>query len=183
MKASTLKDEVGFYELWELRNRNPKFGRFNRPNLFYPVYVKIETLDDDGYAQISVDRSSPQILRFFQEIVAARILAGDGHRKTARRNIEKTQIVVAKMVRNGGWNIYEKARKSSTKVKSIWTETEFISEQGTTEATSLGLNGFGFPKPTKLIEQVVKIGTEEDGLICDFLRDRHNSACGNQLQS
>ena len=169
MKASTLKDEVGFYELWELRNRNPKFGRFNRPNLFYPVYVKIETLDDDGYAQISVDRSSPTDIEVFPRNSRSEDSCWRwSQKKLHEGTLKKTQIVVAKMVRNGGWNIYEKARKSSTKVKSIWTETEFISEQGTTEATSLGLNGFGFPKPTKLIEQVVKIGTEEDGLICDF---------------
>lgn len=33
------KDNIGEFEERELRNRNPKFGRFNRPNLFYPIYT------------------------------------------------------------------------------------------------------------------------------------------------
>ena len=34
------KDKFGSYSSRELRNRNPKFGRFNRPNLFYPIYAR-----------------------------------------------------------------------------------------------------------------------------------------------
>ena len=35
--ANSLKDENSVYELWELRNRNPKFGKHNRPNLYYSI--------------------------------------------------------------------------------------------------------------------------------------------------
>lgn len=41
--AFSLEDNVGKFEERELRNRNPKFGRFNRPNLFYQ-YTQILTL-------------------------------------------------------------------------------------------------------------------------------------------
>lgn len=39
----------------ELRNRNPKFGRFNRPNLFYPIYVRAGAVDDDGNYLVSLE--------------------------------------------------------------------------------------------------------------------------------
>lgn len=169
IKSGALKDDVGFYELWELRNRNPKFGRFNRPNLFYPIYVNASSVDKDGYASISLLRKS-------QSDIEVLPLNSRGEESCWRWSSEKlikvvsqeAPVVVGKAVRNGGWNVYEKARKSSTKAKSIWLDTEFISEQGTTEATSLGIKGFGFPKPTKLVEQIVKIGSDTDGLICDF---------------
>jgi hypothetical protein len=38
--ALPFNDSLGPFDLWELRNRNPKFGRFNRPNLFFPIYVR-----------------------------------------------------------------------------------------------------------------------------------------------
>ncbi len=50
-------DSIGKYDLWELRNRNPKFGRFNRPNLFYPIYVSSNTINEDGYANVSIEKN------------------------------------------------------------------------------------------------------------------------------
>ena len=42
--ALPFEDEHGGYDLWELRNRNPKFGRHNRPNLFFPIYADPESI-------------------------------------------------------------------------------------------------------------------------------------------
>lgn len=42
--AFKVKDDIGDFEERELRNRNPKYGRFNRPNLFYPIYVNPKKL-------------------------------------------------------------------------------------------------------------------------------------------
>ncbi|MCP4687563.1 MAG: site-specific DNA-methyltransferase, partial [Desulfobacterales bacterium] len=67
-----------------------------------------------------------------------------------------------------GWNIYEKARKRTTKAKSIWTETEVIHERGTVEVGALGFTEFGFPKPVGLIKKVVRLGSAGDGLIMDY---------------
>ena len=50
----TMSDEVGEFSERELRNRNPKFGRFNRPNLFYPVYVNASIIDKNGHCPISL---------------------------------------------------------------------------------------------------------------------------------
>jgi type III restriction enzyme/adenine-specific DNA-methyltransferase len=46
-------DEKGGFELRELRNRNVKFNKENRPNLFYPFYIKPNSEDENGLYTIS----------------------------------------------------------------------------------------------------------------------------------
>lgn len=169
--ALPLQDEHGGYELWELRNRNPKFGRHNRPNLFYPIYVNSEYLNADGLAEISLIKSD----QFSIEILP---LNSSGEESCWRWGKEKLQSegilanpksVWAKQKRDGNWNIYEKSRKSTTKAKSIWADTAVISEQGTIESGKLGLSGvLDFPKPIELVKRCIKLGTEENDLLMDF---------------
>ena len=40
------QDNIGEFEERELRNRNPKFGKFNRPNLYYPIYTNPNSIDE-----------------------------------------------------------------------------------------------------------------------------------------
>ncbi len=51
------KDNISEFEDRELRNRNPKFGRFNRPNLFYPIYTNPQKVDENGYCPVSLEKS------------------------------------------------------------------------------------------------------------------------------
>src|SRR5690606_8059470 len=53
---SIKKDAISEYSERELRNRNPKYGRFNRPNLYYPIYVSPNEEDENGYNPISLKR-------------------------------------------------------------------------------------------------------------------------------
>ena len=48
------EDAIGRFNIRELRNRNPKFGKHNRPNLFYPVYVNTSESDADGFYPVSL---------------------------------------------------------------------------------------------------------------------------------
>ena len=57
-----LKDEIGNYNIRELRNRNPKFGKHNRPNLFYPVYANPILSDKDGFSPVSLERNEKYII-------------------------------------------------------------------------------------------------------------------------
>ena len=59
--ALPFTDSIGLFDLWELRNRNPKFGRFNRANLYFPIYVLPSSVDECGYSRITLD---PVSLRF-----------------------------------------------------------------------------------------------------------------------
>ncbi|MFH0939371.1 MAG: site-specific DNA-methyltransferase [Planctomycetota bacterium] len=62
-----LKDKIGNYNIRELRNRNPKFGKHNRPNLFYPIYVNPSRFDHDGFGvarQVDVERILELTVKF-----------------------------------------------------------------------------------------------------------------------
>ena len=53
-------DKFGDYSSRELRNRNPKFGRHNRPNLYYPIFID-PTPDASGEHQVgAVSRPGTQ---------------------------------------------------------------------------------------------------------------------------
>ncbi|WP_373476478.1 site-specific DNA-methyltransferase [Sphingorhabdus sp.] len=169
--ALPFKDSIGAYDLWELRNRNPKFGRHNRPNLFYPIYVAPALLDESGYARISLT-SSPE---FNVEILPRNSEGADSCWRWGKDKVSGSGLgtacpsAVAKQRRDGHWNIYERSRKSTTKAKSLWTDTDVISEQGTVELGQLGLaNIFDHPKPIGLIEKCLKIGTTDEDIVLDF---------------
>src|SRR5574344_912835 len=49
-----LEDNIGKFNIRELRNRNPKFGKFNRPGLYYPIYVNPLISDKDGFCPVSL---------------------------------------------------------------------------------------------------------------------------------
>src|SRR4030067_2328173 len=49
-----LSDNIGNFNIRELRNRNPKFGKHNRPNLYYPIYVNPYHSDTDGFYPVSL---------------------------------------------------------------------------------------------------------------------------------
>ena len=170
--ALPYEDSIGKYDLWELRNRNPKFGRHNRENLWFPIYVAPSLIDSDGYARVSLEKTE----EYYVEVYPQNSQGKDGCWRWSKSKIlldgglnSELPVIVAKQKRDGGWNIYEKSRKSTTKPKSIWDETEVINEQGTVQLGELGLGGyFDHPKPKGLIEKIVKIATEADDIILDF---------------
>lgn len=168
--ALPFEDERGKFDLWELRNRNPKFGRHNRANLFFPIYVCPEQTDSNGYAAISLEPSPKFHIQTFP-------MNSEGKESCWRWGKDKflseisgeSPCAVAKQKRDGNWNIYEKSRKATTKAKSLWDETEVISEQGTVELGKMGLGGiFDHPKPQGVIFKTLRIATESDDLVLDF---------------
>jgi adenine-specific DNA-methyltransferase len=166
------RDDKGGFELRELRNRNPKFGRFNRPNLFYPVYIDPTKPDEDGLLPISLEKSK----RYNVAVLPLNSMGEEscwrwGEDKVRQNSSENTRAsdVVAKLKTTSEYGIYEKYRKETYKAKSIWLETEVISEQGTMELRQLGLaDEFSFPKPSYLIEKILRLGSDEDSIVLDF---------------
>ena len=166
-------DSLGPFDLWELRNRNPKFGRRNRPNLFFPIYVAPGQLDESGYAKVALDRSST----YSVEVFPLDSEGGEGCWRWSTDLIHSKELagkcpeVVAKQRRDGAWNIYQKSRKSTTKAKSLWTDSGVISEQGTIELGALEMgNAFDHPKPLELLRKCMRIcsdATSQD-IILDF---------------
>lgn len=165
-------DSKGGYNLRELRNRNPKFHSGNRPNLFYPFYVN-PNISQNGYHAVSLSKTNDycievkpynslgveSVWRWGKDKSSRNILLGDN---------DKSQIL-AKQRKDGGWNIYEKNRKSTSKIKSLWDETEMRTENGTREFRTLfGKSYFDHPKPVDLIERSIIVGTNPGDIVLDF---------------
>ena len=169
--ALPFKDSNGPFDLWELRNRNPKFDRRNRPNLFFPIYVAPGKKDESGYFKISLVRDS----EYSVEVFPRNSSGDDGCWRWGKDKLKgldlntSCPVAVAKQKRDGEWNIYEKSRKSTTKAKSIWAETEVISEQGTVELGELGLaEFFEHPKPVGLLKKCISICAGPNDTVLDF---------------
>ena len=172
-------DQYGPYDLWELRNRNPKFGRHNRPNLYYPIYVDPDSENEDGLYSISLEKSESFSIEVFPKNSAGEDSCWRwGKEKVQKEGINANpQVLHGKAKRDGGWNIYEKSRKSTTKAKSIWADTKVISEQGTVESGRLEMGGvLEFPKPLELVKRCIQLATSEDELILDFFAGSSTTA-------
>jgi len=165
------EDKIGRYSIRELRNRNPKFGRFNRPNLFYPVYIDPNKPDKNGFCPVSLQKSN----EFCIEITPLNSKNEEScwrwGREKFNSNVTSTNdmnSLFGKPKQGGNWGIYEKYRKGTITAKTIWDDTDVISEQGTTMLTKLGLgNAFQFPKPVELVKRVLQISTGKNSIILD----------------
>ena len=169
--ALPFSDSLGPFDLWELRNRNPKFGRFNRPNLFFPIYALPESLDECGYARVSLAPVADGCVK----ALPLNSKGEEGCWRWGRDKISNVDlsadspVLIARKRRDGEWNIYEKSRKSTTKPKSIWLETQFINEQGTIELGRLGMSdAFDHPKPIALPQRCIFMATEPNDIVMDF---------------
>ena len=166
-------DSLGGFITRELRNRNPKFHSGNRPNLFYPFYVNPNEVNKNGYCNVSLikdDKFSIEVRPYNSEGKESVWRWG---KTKAQENIvisdfDKSQIL-AKQKADGNWNIYEKNRRSTTKVKSVWAETEMRTENGTRTMRSLfDKTFFDHPKPVDMLKRCFQIGSNENDLILDF---------------
>jgi len=168
------KDSRGIYALRELRNRNPKFTRKNRPNLFYPFYIDPRDTDEYGNCAVSLKKTMKHII----EAVPKNKKGEDDCWRWGRDKVQRCvdsnnpneSDIVARKKSGGGWNIYEKYRKQTTKAKSIWDESSVRTENGTIMLRNLFGTPVFFdnPKPVELVEKCMKIATNADSLILDF---------------
>ncbi|HDR8412843.1 TPA: site-specific DNA-methyltransferase [Bacillus cereus] len=167
-----LEDNIGKFNIRELRNRNPKFGKFNRPNLFYPFYVNAKNVDKDGFYPVSLEKSDEYNIEVYPFNSSGIESCWRWGKTLSNDNIRTNTLMsnlVAKRKNDGNYNIYEKYRKSTYKPKSIWDDIGFITEKGTVELGKIGLSSyFDFPKPIDLLKQALLIGTNKDDIILDF---------------
>ena len=190
ISGSTIKkDAISEYSERELRNRNPKYGRFNRPNLFYPIYVNPNQEDENGYNPISLTRD----LEYSIEVLPLNSTGAESCWRWGKTkfdtNVEKNTMysnVVGRVKSTGEFGIYEKYRKKTFKAKTIWfedleiseddedddgiwDETGVITEQGSSELRKYEMGDyFDFPKPTFLIKKVLTLGSNSDSICLDF---------------
>lgn len=166
-----LDDNIGKFNIRELRNRNPKFGKFNRPNLFYPFYVNPTIKDKDGFSPISLCKTNEYYIEVYPYNSKNEESCWRWGSKLSKENIAINTLdsnLVAKQKKDGNFNIYEKYRKTTYKAKTIWLETEMITERGTVQLGELNLaNSFDFPKPIELVLKCLKLGTNKESIVLD----------------
>lgn len=183
------KDNISEFSERELRNRNPKYGKFNRPNLFYPIYANPNQKDENGYYPISDTRS----LEYSIEILPLNNENGESCWRWGKKKLNKNiglssmdSTVVAREKSSGKWGVYEKYRKGTYKAKTIWLEdveitdddeeddeiwdeTGVITEQGSVELKKYDMaETFDFPKPTYLVKKLLTLGSDRDSICIDF---------------
>lgn len=167
-----LVDNIGNFNIRELRNRNPKFGKHNRPNLFYPFYVNPNVVDKDGFSPVSVIKSSEYNIEVFPYNSKNEESCWRWGKELSKDNYKSDTLdsnLVAKIKKDGKYNIYEKYRKTTYKAKSIWNEIEMITEKGTVQLGEMDLaEYFDFPKPIELVKKCLQIGTRENSIVLDF---------------
>lgn len=168
-------DNYGGYETRELRNRNPKFHSGNRPNLFYPFYVNPNEVDEYGYNPVGIEYSEKFCIEVKPYNSEGKESVWRWGKLKAIENININDIlqtqILAKIKKNGEYNIYEKNRKITTKAKSIWNETEMRTENGTRETRNIfGNTLFDHPKPLELLKRslILSTSSENNNIILDF---------------
>lgn len=167
-----LTDDIGRFNIRELRNRNPKFGRFNRPNLFYSIFVNPDKKDKDGFCSVSLERTSEYCIEILPFNSIGQESCWRWGKDRVLKNAEANTLIsnlVAKQKDDGGYNIYEKYRKTTYKPKTIWDDVSVITEKGTVELGELSMSAyFDFPKPIELIKRAIQIGVNDGDIILDF---------------
>jgi len=186
---SVKTDLISEFSERELRNRNPKYGRFNRPNLFYPIFVNPNVIDENGYNPVSIEKT----IEYNIEVLP---LNSEGVESCWRwgkikfsKNLDEETLksnIVGRVKSTGEYGIYEKYRKKTFKAKTIWfedieisendddedeiwDETGVITEQGSSELRKYEMGDyFDFPKPTYLLKKILSLGTNTDSICLDF---------------
>ena len=167
-----LIDNISPFNIRELRNRNPKFGKHNRPGLFYPIYIDTSIVDKDGFSPVSLIKTEDYNCEVFPFNSEGKESCWRWAKSKFKLNISSNTLdsnLVAKSKSTGGYNIYEKYRKTTYKPKSIWDNNGFLTETGTVQVKQLGFNDeFEFPKPIDLVKQCLLLSTNDEDVVLDF---------------
>lgn len=166
-KVFDYEDAKGGFNLQELRNRNKKFNKENRPNLFYPFYVNPKKKYDNDLLEISLEHKEG-----FEEVFPAKSEGIQtvwrwGKEEKSRPNLNK--VIFGKVNKNNGFMIVQKYRKTCKMQRSIWEEKLFVNERGTEEVKSIfQAPCFDYPKSKYLIRRIIELGSSANSIVLDF---------------
>ena len=161
-------DSLGGFELRELRNRNIKFNKENRPNLYYPFYINPTTEDEHGLHEISLEPKDGWIELYPLESQCVNTVWRWGKQKS-QENLNVN--IKAKPMRNGSYMIVEKYREGRMMARSVWWDKDTNTEKGTLLVKEL-MEGkvFDYPKPVEMLMRTIEMGTDSDegAYVLDF---------------
>ncbi|MGL4362844.1 MAG: site-specific DNA-methyltransferase, partial [Cellulosilyticaceae bacterium] len=166
-KKFSFEDSTAGFDLTDLRNQNTvAFNSTNRPNLRYPFYVDLESKDKDSLCKVYLEKKEGLVEVYPITINNLKSVWRWGKDKS-KDNIETN--LAARKGSDGIIRIFQKYRSDTTMAKTVWFETEFISNKGTKELQALfGNSIFSFPKSEALLERIIQISTLPNDLVLDF---------------
>ena len=169
-------DSLGGFELRELRNRNIKFNKANRPNLYYPFYINPTTEDEHGLHEISLKPKDGWIELYPLESQGVNTVWRWGKQKS-QENLNVN--IKAKPMRNGSYMIVEKYREGRMMARSVWWDKDTNTEKGTLLVKEL-MEGkvFDYPKPVEMLMRTIEMGTDSDegAYVLDFFSGSGSTA-------
>lgn len=155
------EDDGGKYRLLELRNTHREFGKHNRKNLYYPLFV-----DNEGDVSLGQEEGCHKILPIWDD-------GFEGCWTWDRTKAEKEIYLLVGQYVNGRWKIYRKsyANGADRMLKTILIDKSFYTERGQKEFNKLFQTKakiFQSPKSPCLLAQLFQTATSESDLILDF---------------
>lgn len=167
-KKFSYHDEKGGFNIHPLYNSNEAFNKSNRPNLYYPFYVLLDSQDANGFYQISLQKQEKSIEVYppLSNKNQVQFVWRWGKEK-ALKFINKE--IIGYKTSSGDFRIIQKMRHTSKIIRSILDAKDYTTRRGTAEVEEIfGKKVASFPKPVNLIKDLVKVCTEEDSLVLDF---------------
>lgn len=161
----SLSDEKGIYREIELRNTHRDFGRFNRKNLWYPIYV-----ETDGKISLDFSPTAEKIYPIWD----------DGFEGCWTWGIDKARkendFLIAKNIK-GRTKIFRKSYATLDggtplkQVKLIWNNKSFYTENGQRSINNLFKlkeKIFQSPKSVDMLMQCIRMSQDKNAIILDF---------------
>lgn len=154
------EDESGKYRLLELRNTHRDFGKHNRKDMFFPLYVnskgEVSTNSDGG----------EKVLPIWDDGFEGCWTWGKS------KAINEIELLAGKKI-DGRWKIYRKsyANGAERMLKTILSEKTFFTERGQKEFGSLFKTKakiFQSPKSPFFIIELLKTCTKNRDIALDF---------------
>jgi len=169
LDAYKYQDEDGRrYRLLGLRQRGAASRREDRPLMHYPIYV------DPVTRSASITKGE----RFPVEVVPRKSTGADGRWGWSREKVGKNlhRLEARLISTRNQWDVFfrdylqsPEGQERTRKLTTLWDEKAVNYQNGTREIKELfGVPVIEYPKPTGLLERIVQMADETDGVFLDF---------------
>ena len=160
-------DENGNYRLLGLRQRGSASRREDRPDMYFPIYVN----PNDGKVYLEKKIG-------YMEVFPRKSDGTDGRWMWGKAKCETDiSLLVSKMIEHRGeYDIFIKdylnrgESERTRKYKTIWDDKKYNNQFGTQEVKALIGDVFTFPKSSKLLSDIIRMGSifDDKSIIFDF---------------
>jgi len=166
-KTFKYKDNTGGFNIHPLYNSNVAFTPENRPNLYYPFYLNPNKRIENDFFEIGLDKKDGLIEIYPPKSVKDSVqFVWRWGKPKSLENIN--QEIIGYQTGEGEYRIVQKMRTTQKVIRSIFSEKTNTSRKGTAEVEDVfNKKVFSFPKPLKLIEDLIFAATEENSIVLD----------------